>query len=200
MEQAERTDDKKALKRSSTLLTKLPRLSRLSHLIVLIGVFILILAGMLVFVNLQSARQAELKSEMLSLQGILAKPTTERESIQARINKVEAELESSKEIFPKLEQSPDIVDSLYELAALNDVIITKASTVIPDLQHEKTSFPALTFTLSLDGQVPKFQNFILSIHDKYPTSEIREVNITLAEEGDEDKAVITIDVHCYQGS
>jgi hypothetical protein len=38
------------------------------------------------------------------------------------------------------------------------------------------------------------------VGDRYPTSKIREVDITIAdEEGEEDTADITIDVHCYQG-
>jgi Tfp pilus assembly protein PilN len=200
VEQTKRTEDKTG-KQASTLLNKLPKLSRLSHVIVLIGVFAVILGGMLFLNNTQSSRYAELRSELTSLQVILAKPVTEKESIQTKIDKVEAEIESSKEVFPKLEQSTDIVNSLYDLAETNDVVITRATTVIPDLEQVKTSYPSLTFTLSMDGQVPKFLNFLLAVGDRYPTSEIREVSITIAdEEGDEDNADITIDVHCYQGS
>jgi Tfp pilus assembly protein PilO len=199
MEQTKRTEDKPA-KKTSTILNRLPKLSRLSHVIVLVGVFVVLLGGMLFLINTQSARYAELRSELTSLQAILVKPVTEKESIQVKIDKVEAEIESSNEVFPKLEQSTDIVNSLYDLAESNDVVITKASTVMPDLRQVKTSYPALTFTLSLDGQVPKFQNFLLAVGDRYPTSEIRRVDITIAdEEGEEDKADITIDVHCYQG-
>jgi hypothetical protein len=49
--------------------------------------------------------------------------------------------------------------------------------------------------------VPKFQNFLLALDNKLPTSQIMKVTFTMVgEEGEEDTASITIDILCYEGS
>ena len=59
----------------------------------------------------------------------------------------------------------------------------------------------MTFEIALEGQVPKFQNFLLALDAALPTAEVKDVTFTIAEEEDEeDMASITIDVSCYEGS
>ena len=83
--------------------------------------------------------------------------------------------------------------------------ITKTQVSIPseatDKDEDTSAYTALTFTIYLEGQVPKLQNFLLALDDNLPTCEVREFNITIAEEGGgEDTANLTIDVFCYESS
>jgi hypothetical protein len=168
---------------------------------VLCGIFLVVFIASLYFYYQQPARQAELEEELLSLQGIIEKPSTQKEVLEAELNKIEAELEAAKESFPQLEQSVYLVDVLYELAESNDIVITKAVTTLPDLIEEPSRFPPLTFEISVTGQVPKFQNFILALGERFPTSQLTGYQIAIAEEeGEEDSAILTIVVSCYQGA
>ena len=115
-------DNQKETRKKTSFVDKLHKLTRMSHLIVLCGVFLVIFIAALFFYYQQPARQAELKVELLSLQRIIEKPSTQKEVLEAELNKVEAELEAAKESFPQLEQSVYIVDVLYELAESNDIV------------------------------------------------------------------------------
>jgi hypothetical protein len=58
----------------------------------------------------------------------------------------------------------------------------------------------LTFTLGLKGQIPKFENFLLALDTRLPTSQIKQFTFTVAGVGEEyDTASIGIDVLCYGG-
>jgi hypothetical protein len=74
---------------------------------------------------------------------------------------------------------------------------TKVSTSQP----EDTIGPILTIQLTLNGQMPKFQNFLLALDNKLPTSQITKLFFTIVGgEGEEDNANITIEILCYEGS
>jgi hypothetical protein len=56
----------------------------------------------------------------------------------------------------------------------------------------------LTITLNLKGQVPKFQNFLLALDTKLPTSQIKQVTFTVTGVEEEyDTAMLVFDVLCY---
>jgi hypothetical protein len=59
----------------------------------------------------------------------------------------------------------------------------------------------LTISLNLKGQVPKFQNFLLALDTKLPSSQIKQVTFTVAATGEEyDTASLDLDILCYGGS
>jgi hypothetical protein len=76
-----------------------------------------------------------------------------------------------------------------------------ASAQTVTVGNDKITFQVLTFVLDLKGQVANFQNFLLALEGKLPTSEIKAVNITVAEKkGEEDTATVKLDVFCYGSS
>ena len=181
------------------LLDRLPKMGRISQLVLLIGVFLILLIPLIVINNQQSAKQIELKATLANLNKILAVEETPKAKLEAELAQINAETESAKAIFPNANQSPEIIDSLFELAELNDIYVTQTSVSIS--QPKETIGPILTIQIGLKGQVPKFQNFLLALDDKLPTSQITKVTFTTAgEEGEEDAASITIDILCYEGS
>ena len=181
------------------LLDRLPKMGRISQLVLLIGVFLILLIPLIVISNQQSAKQIELKATLANLNKILAVGETPKAKLEAELAQINAETESAKAIFPNANQSPEIIDSLFELAELNDIYVTQTSVSIS--QPKETIGPILTIQIGLKGQVPKFQNFLLALDDKLPTSQITKVTFTTAgEEGEEDTASITIDILCYEGS
>jgi hypothetical protein len=191
MIQPETTEKKKSLPE------RLPKLGRLSQLILLIGVFLIIFIPIWFLGQQQSKRQNELKATLTNLDRILAVEETPKTKLEAELAQVTADTEATKAAFPNISQSPAIIDSLLELAELNDIYIIQ--TKVSSSQAEIG--PTLTVEINLRGQVPKFQNFLLALDNTFPTSQIEQVNFTIAGvEGEEDTARITIDILCYEGT
>jgi low affinity Fe/Cu permease len=180
-------------------LDRLPKMGRTSQLVLLIGIFLILFIPLMLINNQQPAKQAELKATLVNLERILAVEETPKDKLEAELAQINAETEAAEAVFPNTNQSPEIIDSLFKLAELNDIYVTQTKVSISQLKE--AIGPTLTIQLGLKGQVPKFQNFLLALDDKLPTSQISKVTFTIAgEEGEEDAASITIDILYYEGS
>ncbi|MGA7677260.1 MAG: hypothetical protein WCA51_02660 [Dehalococcoidia bacterium] len=182
--------------KKKSFLDRLPKLGRVSQLVLLIGGFLIIFIPIWVINQQQPEQQTELKATLVNLNKILAVEETPEAKLEAELAQIKAETEAAQAAFPNTSQSPEIIDSLLELAELNDIYVTQ--TNVSTSQPKGAIGPALTITLGLKGQVPKFQNFLLALDDKLPTSQIKQLTFTVAEkEGEEDTASIMIDILCY---
>ena len=193
MTQPEATEKKKGF------LDRLPKLGRISQLILLIGVFLVIFIPLWIINQQQPEKQAQLEGTLNNLRRILSVEQTPKAEFEAELAQATAGADASKASFPAPDQAPEILDSLLELAQLNDIYVTQ--TAVTTSTPTGSIGPVLTFTLGLKGQIPKFQNFLLALDNKLPTSQIRTVTFTTAQTGQEyDTASITIDIFCYEGS
>jgi len=190
MQQPQTTEKQKGV------LERLPRLGRISQLILIVGVFAFIFVPLLLFYQQQEPKQAEAKSTLANMQKILAVSETPKAKYEAELAQATASSEAARASFPKPDQAPEIMDTLMALASANDIIVT--STSVTSVTPTGSIGPVLTFDVGFKGQIPKFQNFLLGIDSKLPTAQIKEVGyVVAAKEGDYDTAIITIDVFCY---
>jgi hypothetical protein len=180
-------------------LDRLPKMGRISQLVLLVCIFAL-LFGALLFIRGQiSKSQAELDGTMSNLQKITGVQQTPQAKFEADLAQAKADAEAVKASFPNPQGVPQIMDTLLELADANDVSIT--GTKIATATPPGSVGPVITFTLSLQGQVPKFQNFLLGLDTKLPTSQIKLATFTISEvEGEYDTASVTVEVLSYEGS
>jgi hypothetical protein len=193
MTQPEATEKKKGL------LDRLPKMGRISQLILLIGGFLIIFIPLWLFDQQQSKTQATLGSTLTNLQRITAGAQTPMAKYEAELAQATADADASKASFPAPDQAPEILDSLLELAQLNDIYVTQ--TAVTTSTPTGSIGPVLTFTLGLKGQIPKFENFMLALDTKLPTSQIKLYTFTVATSVEEyDTASIGIDVLCYGGA
>jgi len=190
MLQPEATEKKKGV------LDRLPKLGRVSQLILLIGGFLVIFVPLWMINQQQPARQAELETTFNNLQRILIVGQTPKAQYEADLAQATAGTEAAKAVVPSPNQSPEILDILLQLAAQNDIYVTQ--TAVSTSTPSGSIGPVLTFSLGLKGQIPKFQNFLLALDTKLPTSQIKTVKFTVAQTGEEyDTASLAIDVLCY---
>lgn len=181
-------------------LERLPKLGRVSQLILLIVGFLIVFLPLWYINNLQEPQQVAARATLANLQKILSISETPKAKYEAELAQITAETEAAKAVLPSSNQAPEIVDSLLELAELNDIYVTQ--TKISSTTPKDSIGPVLTITLGLRGQMPKFQNFLLALDDKLPTSEIKQLNfsiVTEEAEGAEDTANVTLDILCYEG-
>ena len=190
MVQSESTEKKKGF------LDRLPKLGRVSQFILIVGVFLFIFVPMWIINQQQPAREAALNSTMASLQKILSVQEAPQAKFEAELAQANADQEAAKAAYPNANQAPEILDTLLALAQENDIDVTK--TTVTSSTPDGSIGPVLAFTLGLKGQIPKFQNFLLALDTRLPSSQITQVTFTVAQEGQEyDTASVSINVLCY---
>jgi hypothetical protein len=210
---AENTRIREAMKQDeskgkSTRSIKLPRISPVARLILIIGIFLVIAIPLYLTLSQQQVRKAELVQQYSMLEKALGKPEPVdflKNELDTDIAKAKKELTNIKTVFPNADQSPEIIDDLMALARENDIEITKAliATESGELKvgTDVMKYPVSNFDISLKGQVPKFQNFLWELNSKFPTSKIEKVYFRIPEKVDEeDTANIVLSVFNNQGA
>ena len=160
----------------------LPKIGRLSQLILLIGVFLIIFVPLWFLNQQQSGRQAELRTTLTNLTRVLAVESPEAK-LETELAQATATTEAAKATYPTTNQSPEILDSLIELAEQNDLCIYQTKVELYEPQEKdkaKAIGSMLSIGIALRGQVPKFQNFLLALDDLLPTAQIKEIAFATA--------------------
>ncbi len=178
-------------------------MSPVVRLILFIGIFLIIAIPLFLIFSQQQASQAEINHQYSILQKALGKqeaPETLKKGLDEEIEKAQNGLDTVKATFPITDRSPEIIDGLLALAKSNGIEITKTLVTTSKSSIEVGSdtmvYPVLTFNISLKGQVPKFQNFLLELNTKYPTSELKKVYFSIPEvEEAEDTAEVVLNVY-----
>jgi hypothetical protein len=185
--------------KSKGFLERLPKLGRISQLVLLIGIFLVIFVPLYIINQRQPETQTGYETTLANLQRIISVEQTPKSKYEADLAKATADAAAAKAAFPAPNQAPEILDKLLELAQSNDLYVT--STSVASSTSTGGIGPVLTFTIGLKGQIPKFENFMLALDTKLPTSQINQYTFTVAtSEQEYDTATIGIDVLCYGGS
>lgn len=177
-------------------LDRLPKLGRVSQLVLLIGIFLVIFVPLFIINKNQPETQSGYQTTLTNLQRIIGGEQTPKTKYEADLAQATADAEAAKASFPAPNQAPEILDKLLELAQSNDIYVT--STSVTSTTQTGGIGPLLTFTLGFKGQIPKFENFLLGLDTKLPTSQIKQYTFAVAATQEEyDTATIGIDVMCY---
>lgn len=189
-----------APEKKKSALDRLPKMGRISQLALIMGIFLLIFVPIFMIYRQQLPKQAQLNATLANLRTIVTSgqsPT--KEKYEAELAQLTAETEAAKSSFPSSSEAPEILDSLLELANLYDINVTQTS--VSSSRPKDSIGPVLTITLGLKGQIPKFQNFLLALDTKLPTSQIKQLTFTVATAAEaEDTASVAINVFCYDGN
>jgi len=208
---AENTGIREAMKQDeskgkSTRFIKLPRISPLARLILIIGMFLVIAVPLYLALSQQQAKQNELMQQYSMLEKAMGNPgpvDTLKTGFDSDIVRAKKEIENINTVFPNADRNPEIIDNLMALARENDIEITKAliATSSGELKvgTDVIKYPVTNFDISLKGQISKFQNFLLDLNSKFPTSKIEKVYFKIPQKVDEaDTANIVLSVYNNQ--
>jgi hypothetical protein len=180
-------------------LDRLPKMGRVSQLVLLIGIFLLIFIPLFVINQKQPATQSAYESTLTNLQRIISGEQAPKAKYEADLAQATADAAADRASFPAPDQAPEILDKLLEMAEDNDIYVINTS--ITSTTPKGSIGPVLTFTLGFKGQIPKFENFMLALDTKLPSSQINQFTFTTAPtEQEYDTASISIDVLCYGGT
>lgn len=177
---AERTEEGKQKK---NILDRLPKLSRVSLLILFIGIFLLIIIPLILVQNTERAKQSDYRQEVQMLEKIVANPATQVATLEDDIRRAEANLANNRGKFPEESKNTSVIDDLVSLADKNNIDIVKLTSSIQDttvnVGTKKLSYPSMGCVINVAGDSANIQKFLLAIN-QLQTCQIKNVIITMA--------------------
>jgi Tfp pilus assembly protein PilO len=187
-------------KPGSSILQRLPRLGTRIWVLIILCVFVIAVVPLAMGYMTQSARQQALKLQIGQLQpqvDALKAKMASQPSAAAEMGRLKAEAEAAKLLYKSLADNPEISQVIMDLAWDNHINITSMSVSSSKSKILGKEYPVLVYSLSLTGQVAGFQNFLIAIGNKLPSSQYSGVSISpAATEGELDTASIGIQVYC----
>jgi septal ring factor EnvC (AmiA/AmiB activator) len=199
------SETKQANKKVNNSEDKGSRLRKPSVFILILVIFLIIMAPLYYIYQQQPSKQAALEKELAATQKLISSSTTRITTVQAEISQAEKDIKAAMESYADLDSAPDILEEMLQLAKADGIEVSSTKISIEKevftKDKQKTEYPVLSMELGFRGQVPKFQNFLLDLHTKFPTSKIKTVKIDVAQSEKElDRAAITIDIYCLDRS
>lgn len=183
-------------KQKKNIMDRLPKLSRLSLLILFIGVFLIIIIPLILVQNTEKANQSDYRQQVQMLENIVANPATQVSALEEDIRRAETNLENYQNRFPEEINNTSAIDELVSLADLNNIYIVELTSSLQDITvtKDKRKFvkPSLFCVVSVTGESANIQKFLIEL-DKLPPCTINSVTISMAlTESDTDAAIIDV--------
>jgi len=194
------------------------KLSKTAWIFLASGIFIFLLAGLIVVNSNQGQEQSQLYQELSSAQLTLAKYTakfpperfsSQQRELESQLARAQSELEDVKARLRQPIESIEVTDTLFEVAKTCDVkIIEIRSSRLTSRELEGVTFSALPLMADVEGDVPNLIKFILEVSGKFPTSMVELVGINVpelteggetGEELEKPSANLKLDIYTYEG-
>jgi cell division protein FtsL len=179
------------------------RLGKTSRVVIIVVVFLMVFAAIFYVYQQQTAKQFELGQELSSLHNKVSAQSNTGSDLEVQTSRAEQYLADVKSSFSSPDEAPEILDELISLAKANDMEITSTRITRTkgtfNIEKQKVEFPVLKLQMGFRGQVPKFQNFMLSLESVLPASQIKELGMQVTqEEGEQDIGSLSIEIYCLK--
>jgi len=158
----------------------LPKIGRITQLILVLGIFVIVSGALFLIWRGQVETQENLKKDLALARTLLAKPPITLADLEDKIKAAEAELKATEALFPKLEQSLEITDSLIKLAERFNLRVTGMSTRVISKKIEKVDYQVINLELELQGSIASILGFIAKLVKELPAAEIASVSLDKA--------------------
>jgi hypothetical protein len=185
---------------SSNIFRKLPRLSTTVWLLI-VSALILIFAVPLFLGYFGEASSQSLQKNLLNqLQtryNDLQKQSGSQAALLSEVTALTKDVEKAKLSYGNVDNSIEVSRDLIELAWKYDITINSMNMAQVKTKYSGIEYPVLVYVISMTGQVPAFQNFLIAVGNKLPSSQVSQIIIQPAvEQGKLDKATINLQVVC----
>jgi len=182
------------------------RLTKTSWLVIIIGVFIIMFAG-LGAVRYQQVRQQnqlteELASAQSKLKGIqLEQLSNRQEELEQQLSQTISQSEATKSALSQPIQSITISDTLFDIAEANSVNVMEVSTSgLASEELAGITYSVLPLTARVEGELTNLASFITQLNGEFETGVIKSVEINVPEATSRNTiANIQMVIYAYQG-
>jgi len=161
------------------------KISKPARWILTIGILAILLVGLGVNYARQIAEQSRLSADIAQAQQDFIKYAGQKEDLEARLSEANSRIASVQNEFRQYTESIEINETLLQAAEDADVTITRLSSSLPE-KEELNSIAYQVFSLSItaEGEVGDpvdLLRFMQKLSDRFPSSSISSVGITVSE-------------------
>ena len=184
------------------------KLSKISWLILLAGVFIVVLAGLGLTRSQQLQEQTRLDEELGITETRLNNLQVtdlrqQQEQLQERLDERITELAEAKDRLRWPIESIDVTDEFFSIAHYCDVkVMHLATSTIATEELEGLQCSVISLSASVVGEVSDLINFVISLNSDFTTGIVESVSISNPEASAETEPSSNIQmiVHSYEGA
>ncbi len=163
------------------------KLGKASRLLLTIGIFAILFAGLGVTYPQQSEKQSQLIEQLSIAQLALEKYSPQQFSSQLRdlesqLAQAESQLEAAEAALHQPIESIEVTDTLFAAAQTSGVETIEISSLgVTSKELEGFTYSVLSLRVKLEGDVPNLTNFILKLSKEFPTGLVKRLEIVVPE-------------------
>ena len=178
------------------------KLSKISWLILGIGIFVIAIGGLYMVYHQQMQEQEQLNSELDTAQLLLPQLISEKDNSEKQLNRLNSDLAEAKsllirfrESFPESVESIEYAEELFGLADYHELEVIKLTTSEPDDKEiesesdsadkevETVTYTVTTLEVTVQGEVADMVDFVNAIvtGSRFTTATVELVEVTVPE-------------------
>ena len=178
------------------------KISKTVRWILTIGILAILLGGLGINYARQMAEQSRLTTDTAQAHQdfikYTAQYTAQKEDLEPRLNKANSSIAALQDEFESPTKSIEINTNLFEAAEDVNVTITKLSSSLPEEEElNDITYRVFTLRITAEGEMVALLNFIDKLSDKFLSSSISSVGITVSE--DKSSLSLRLKVYAYGG-
>ena len=183
------------------------KLSKTSWIILSVGVFLVVVAGLGLTRSQQIKEQGQLDTELDVAEMRISKLGVEQlheqqDSLQQKLDDILVELTAAKSELSHSVESIDVTDEFYAIAESCSVMIENiSSSTIQNEELDGIACSKTSLNAMASGDVPDLISFIIKLNTDFTTGTVKLAQISI-EDPDEDRpssADIQMVVYTYEG-
>lgn len=163
------------------------KLSKTGWIVITVGAFIIILAGLGLVRLQQIQEQTRLNNELvqskLELSGVqLEQLSAQKAELEKQLKQIEqttSEYEISQATLSQNIETVIIIKSMYDVAANSEVEVTQVNSSEQSEQLEGINCSTRTISAKISGDMANLVNFITTLNGSITTGVIKSVTVTI---------------------
>lgn len=181
------------------------KLSKTSWLILSVGIFIVVVAGLGLTRSQQIREKSQLDEELSMVEMRLNKLQVQQlqqqqEELQERLDESTIRLEAAKDRLNQTIESIDVTDEFYAIAESCNAIVESVSTSsIKSEKLENIACSMIQINAQVTGELPNLIDFVISLNNDFTTGVVKSAHMSIEEttEEGESSANIMMVVYSY---
>jgi hypothetical protein len=182
------------------------KLSKTSWLILLAGIFVVLIAGLVVTRSKQLQEQSELRDELRVAEMRLSKLQVQQlqqqeDELQGKLDETIAQLVAAKDNLRPTVESIDVTEKFFAIAQSCGVEITNiTSSGIKGEKLENVDCSMITLNAVATGEVPNLISFVIKLNNDFTSGIVNSARITIPGCSEDEPSVsLMMAVYAYRG-
>ena len=173
------------------------KISKATRWILTVGILAILLTGLGITYARQMTEQRELTTNIAQAHQDFIKHTAQKKELETRLEQAKSSIASIQDEFRQYTESIEINKALFQLAKDTNVTIIKLSSSFPEEERlNGITYQVFTLSLTAEGEVVALLNFMWKLSDKFPSSNINSIRITIS--GERGSLSLSMKIYAYE--